>query len=75
MSYNRKLPVDSLNRPHFYVSDRCDNLIQALQEYTGDGGLDEAWKDPVDVLRYAAIDGISYVDPKALRITKPKTFY
>ena len=75
MSYNRKLPVDSLNRPHFYVSDRCDNLIQALQEYTGDGGLDEAWKDPVDVLRYAAIDGISYVDPKALRITKPKTYY
>jgi hypothetical protein len=29
----------------------------------------------VDVLRYAAIDGISYLDPKALRITKPKTFY
>jgi hypothetical protein len=33
-----------------------------LSEYTGDGGLKEAWKDPVDVLRYAAIAGIDHVD-------------
>jgi hypothetical protein len=61
MAYNRKAPIDGLNRPHLYVSDRCENIITAIQEYTGEGGQDEAWKDPIDVLRYAAIDGICYM--------------
>ncbi len=64
MAYDRKKPVDALNRPHFYISERCQNIISALEEYTGEDGLEEAWKDPVDTLRYAAIDGIRYVDPK-----------
>jgi hypothetical protein len=62
MSFNATMPSDSVNRPHFYVSSECENIIQALSEYTGDGGLKEAWKDPVDVLRYAAIAGIDHVD-------------
>jgi len=64
IAYNRKAPVDGINRPHFYVSDRCQNIITALQEYTGDSGPDEAWKDPVDVIRYACIDGIRFIDSK-----------
>lgn len=63
MAYNRKAPIDGTNHPHFYISDRCENIITALQEYTGDGGSDEAWKDPVDVVRYACIDNIRFVDP------------
>jgi hypothetical protein len=62
MSWDTTRPADSVNRPHFYVSSECENIIQALSEYTGDGGLKEAWKDPVDVLRYAAIAGIDHVD-------------
>ena len=62
MSWDTTKPADSVNRPHFYVSSECENIIQALSEYTGDGGLKEAWKDPVDVLRYAAIAGIDHVD-------------
>jgi hypothetical protein len=62
MSWDTTKPADSVNRPHFYVSEECENIIQALSEYTGDGGLKEAWKDPVDVLRYAAIAGIDHVD-------------
>lgn len=62
MAYDRKKPIDGLNRPHFYVSDRCLNIIQALQEYTGEAGPDEAWKDPIDVVRYACIDGIRYLE-------------
>lgn len=62
MSWDTTKPADSINRPHFYVSSDCENIIQALSEYTGDGGLKEAWKDPVDVLRYAAIAGIDHVD-------------
>jgi len=54
MAYDTTKEIDGMNRPHFYVSEDCQNIIQALSEYTGDGGLKEAWKDPIDVLRYAA---------------------
>jgi len=62
MSWDTTKPADSINRPHFYVSSDCENIIQALSEYTGEGGLKEAWKDCVDILRYAAIAGIDHVD-------------
>jgi len=71
LSYNKKSPVDSLNRPHLYISDRCENIIQAFQEYTADGGQDEAWKDPIDCIRYAAVAGIRFIDPNSLRTIKP----
>jgi hypothetical protein len=61
MAYNMSKPIDSLNRPHFYISDRCENIINAIQEYTGEDGPDESWKDPIDVIRYAAIDGIRHM--------------
>ena len=70
MAYNRKIPLDGSNRPRFYISDRCENIIRAIQEYTGDGGKDEAWKDPLDCVRYAAIADIYYVDPSWLGVMK-----
>lgn len=70
MAYNRNKPIDALNRPHFYVSERCGNIMQALQEYTGEGGPDEAQKDPIDVIRYACIDGLRYIDEKNKKATK-----
>jgi hypothetical protein len=27
MAYNRRVPMDSVNRPHFYISDRCQNSL------------------------------------------------
>jgi hypothetical protein len=62
MAWDTSKPMDSVNRPYFYVSSDCQNIIQGLSEYTGEGGLKEAWKDTVDVLRYAAISGIDHVD-------------
>jgi len=62
MSWDTTKPMDSINRPHFYVSSECENIINALSEYTGEGGLKEAYKDCVDVLRYAAISNIDHVD-------------
>jgi hypothetical protein len=62
MSWDTTKALDSLNRPKFYVSNECENIIHALAEYTGEAGLKEAWKDPIDVLRYAAITDIDYVD-------------
>jgi hypothetical protein len=74
MAYNRKAKMDSLNRPRFYVSENCQNIITALQEYTGDGGTDEAWKDPIDVIRYACIDGIRWMD-KTIQQPKRRSGY
>jgi len=67
MAYNRKKPIDSANRPHFYISDRCQNIILALQEYTAEGGLEEAWKDPIDVIRYLAVSGVGYVPKDSMK--------
>ena len=71
MAYNRKNPIDSINRPHFYISDRCQNIISALQEYTAEGGQDEAWKDPIDVIRYLAVSGAEYISPDGFKTLRP----
>jgi len=70
MSYDTSKPLDSINRPHFYISSDCENIIRALAEYTGDQGLKEAWKDPIDVLRYAAIADLDHVDTKKTQTTR-----
>jgi hypothetical protein len=69
MAWDTTKPLDSVNRPHFYISSDCENIIQALSEYTGEGGLKEAWKDAIDVLRYAAIAGIDHVDNSVSLVT------
>jgi hypothetical protein len=58
--------LDSLNHPHFYISERCENIISGLSEYSGDEGPEESWKDAVDVIRYAAIANICYIDESKL---------
>jgi hypothetical protein len=67
MSYDITRPIDSLNRPHFLVADCCENFIQALGEYTGEAGLKEAWKDPIDCARYACVSNIEHVPETAAR--------
>jgi len=62
LAWNENSPMDSLNHPQLMISDRCEQLIYAMTEYTGLGGKDEPTKDPIDCLRYAAISDISYID-------------
>ena len=69
MSYDRSKPIDSVNRPRFYVSEECSNVITALGEYTGQGGKNEAWKDPIDCLRYAAVSNLHHVDDTIISAT------
>jgi len=45
-----------------YISERCQNLIYAMQEYTAKGGKDEATKDPIDCLRYLCVSNCEYSD-------------
>jgi hypothetical protein len=73
MSWDTSKPMDSINRPRFYVSEECRNIISALSEYTGEQGLKEAWKDPLDCLRYAAIYDIDHVEAHHLQVTRQGT--
>ena len=63
LAYNDKKPIDGNNRPRFYISDECENIILALQEYDG-SSREHPLKDPIDVLRYGAVRQLFYIDPK-----------
>lgn len=60
MKWNDTKPVDATNRPMFYVSDECEQTIDSLLNYTATEGPTEAWKDPIDTLRYAAAAEIGH---------------
>jgi hypothetical protein len=68
LSYDPKRPIGIDNSPRLFISDRCQNLIAAMENYAGTG-KDEPSKDPVDFLRYALQSGCSYVDPDAPVVT------
>lgn len=63
LSYNTEKELSLSNHPYIYVSDRCENFITCMLEYTGTEGREEAWKDPVDCIRYGVEAGIAYVPP------------
>jgi hypothetical protein len=52
-----------VNEPKLYISETCQNLIWALQTYTGRDGEKAACKDPIDCLRYFATDQAEYIPP------------
>ena len=60
MKWNDSQPVDATNRPSFYISDQCEQTIDSLLNYTATEGPTEAWKDPIDTLRYAAAAEIAH---------------
>tara|TARA_B100000579_G_scaffold12307_1_gene9060 strand:- start:908 stop:2608 length:1701 start_codon:yes stop_codon:yes gene_type:complete len=66
MAYDRSMPIDAANRPHFYVSTECENVIHSLGEYTLEAGLRDPNKDPIDCLRYGATTGIYHMDEQSL---------
>ena len=74
LSYDMSRPIDANNRPHFYVSDRCENIILALQEYDG-SSREHPLKDPVDVIRYAAVHRLDYIEETSMKAVKRKGGY
>ena len=77
MAYDRTKPIDSVNRPRFFVSEKCANLITAMAEYTLEGGLKMPWKDFIDCARYGAISGIYHGDEIAespIQSTAPPSY-
>lgn len=62
LDYDETEPITrGINEPLLLISDECQNLIWALQNYTGNDGDKAASKDPIDVLRYAATAKLEYV--------------
>lgn len=64
LSWDENKPRDSMNAPKLYVSERCQNIIYALAEYTGQGGRNESVKDPIDCLRYLSVSDVQFIDTK-----------
>lgn len=62
LAYDEQKPIDSLNAPKLYISDRCQNLIFAMSEYTAKGGRGECTKDPIDCLRYIEVSNPEYYE-------------
>lgn len=71
IGYKTEKPIDAVNRPHFYVSDRCANVIYSLTEYTAKLGAGEVTKDPIDCLRFLRKGNAEYLEdaPKVERRT------
>lgn len=70
MKWDDEEEMTPINRPKFYISDDCEQTIDSILNYTASEGSTEAWKDPIDCLKYAAAAEISHFDPTALRVTK-----
>ena len=76
LHYDDKRPIDGTNRPRFYVSENCKQVIDALRLYNPNDLASEAWKDPVDCLRYLATANIMHIDLQKMKpINRFKTGY
>ena len=64
MGYDETQPVSALNHPRLYVSEHCEQVIEAFKNYTGCSRT-EVWKDPVDTVRYLLESGADFVEKRA----------
>lgn len=63
LDYDTDKPVDFFNKPKLFVNRDCINTIFALQNWTGADGTKGACKDPIDLLRYAFLSDLEFVEP------------
>ena len=61
LAYDANKPISSLNTPHFFISDRCEQTIYAMKNYTAAGGAGEACKDFIDLPRYLFEHGADFI--------------
>lgn len=70
LSWDDKLPMTDKNKPRLYISDRCEQTIYCMLEYTGEYGHKEATKDPIDCVRYLALSDPVYFDLKKSNVSR-----
>ena len=61
--YDETQPIWAENQPRLFISDRCQNLIRAMFNWSLEQPSDSPWKDPVDALRYLFDEPLYYVNP------------
>lgn len=66
LAWDESKPRDSMNSPRMFISDRCQNFIYAMSEYTGRGGRNESTKDPIDCARYLAVSNVAFIEHKPM---------
>jgi hypothetical protein len=65
--YDQSKPVNYLNQPKLFVSEKCDNLVYCMKEWTGQDGDKGATKDPIDCLRYLSVMDPIYIDGQTFK--------
>jgi hypothetical protein len=68
LSWDDTEPLTDENRPKLFVSDRCENLISCMLEYSGQSRA-EHFKDYIDTLRYLMVSKPEYVTGASLSCT------
>jgi hypothetical protein len=72
--YDSNLPISSTNEPRLFISEKCENTIYALKEWTGLDGRHGASKDPIDLIRYMALAEIDYLEGEILNVKKGRCY-
>ena len=68
LSWDHTKPKTMENRPKLYFSDQCLNMTECMKEYTG-CSRDEASKDFIDCVRYAAVTPAEYVGDRKFMVS------
>jgi hypothetical protein len=67
LDYNVEEPISATNEPRLFISEDCENVIYGLKEWTGSDGRHGASKDCVDVVRYAVLAGLEFLEGETLQ--------
>ena len=59
LQYDESQPLSNLNQPKIFINPNCTNTIKSFQRWSRDpknGKVQDAYKDFMDVIRYAVMD-------------------
>jgi hypothetical protein len=66
-AYDMSKDLSEDNKPKLYISEKCQNLIYCIKEWTGMDGEKGATKDPIDCLRYLLVMDLQYQGNSAMK--------
>ncbi len=68
LSWNDTEPMTDENKPKLYISDRCENTITSMMEYTGQSRADH-FSDQIDCIRYLMVSGADHITNESMMVT------
>ena len=68
LSWDDTEPMTEENTPKLFVSDRCENTISSMIEYSGQSRT-EHWKDQIDCIRYLMVSGPEHITDAKMAVT------